>query len=208
VAAAIAAALHARGVRVATWKPVVTGLDEPDAGGWPADHEVLAAAVGGDAGAVTTATFGPAVSPHLAAQLAQRTLDLGALAAAAHTAAAGADVLVVEGVGGLLVPFGDFNVRDLALALGLPLVVAARPGLGTINHALLTIEAARGAGLDVRAVVLTPWPPRPSVMERSNRATIARLGDVAVATLAPTTPAAGDLAHSGATLPFDGWLGP
>jgi dethiobiotin synthetase len=208
VAAAIAAALHQRGERVAAYKPVVTGLDEPDAGAWPADHEVLAAAVGGDAGAVTTATFGPAVSPHLAAQLAQRTLDLGALAAAAHTAAAGADVLVVEGVGGLLVPFGDFNVRDLALALGLPLVVAARPGLGTINHALLTIEAARGAGLDVRAVVLTPWPPRPSVMERSNRATIARLGAVEVATLAPTTAAAGDLARCGAALAFDGWLGP
>ena len=208
VAAAIAAALHARGVRVATWKPVVTGLDEPDASGWPADHEVLAAAVGGDPRDVTTATFGPAVSPHLAAQLAQRTLDLDTLAQAARSAAAGAEVLVAEGVGGLLVPFGDFSVRDLALALGLPLVVAARPGLGTINHALLTIEAARHAGLDVRAVVLTPWPPEPSVMERSNRATIARLGDVAVATLAPTTPAAGDLARSGATLPFDGWLGP
>jgi dethiobiotin synthetase len=208
VAAAIAAALHQRGERVAAYKPVVTGLDEPDGGAWPADHEVLAAAVGGDPGDVTTATFGPAVSPHLAAQLAQRTLDLGALAAAARAAAAGADVLVVEGVGGLLVPFGDFNVRDLALALGLPLVVAARPGLGTINHALLTIEAARGTGLDVRAVVLTPWPPQPSVMERSNRATIARLGAVEVATLAPTTPAAGDLARCGATLAFDGWLGP
>jgi dethiobiotin synthetase len=208
VAAAIAGALHQRGERVAAWKPVVTGLDEPDAGAWPSDHEVLAAAVGGDPGDVTTVTFGPAVSPHLAAQLAQRTLDLGALVDAARAAAAGADVLVVEGVGGLLVPFGDFDVRDLALALGLPLVVAARPGLGTINHTLLTIEAARAAGLDLRAVVLTPWPPQPSVMERSNRATIARLGDVEVATLAATTPAAGDLARSGATLPFDGWLGP
>ena len=208
LAAAIAAALHQRGERVAVWKPVVTGLDEPDVGAWPADHEVLAAAVGGDPGNVTTATFGPAVSPHLAAQLAQRTLDLGALADGARAAAAGADVLVVEGVGGLLVPFGDFDVRDLALALGLPLVVAARAGLGTINHALLTIEAARAAGLDVRAVVLTPWPPQPSVMQHSNRATIARLGDVEVATLAPTASAARDLARSGATLAFDGWLGP
>ena len=208
LAAAIAAALHQRGERVAVWKPVVTGLDEPDVGAWPADHEVLAAAVGGDPRHVTTATFGPAVSPHLAAQLAQRTLDLGALADGARAAAAGADVLVVEGVGGLLVPFGDFDVRDPALALGLPLVVAARADLGTINHALLTIEAARAAGLDVRAVVLTPWPPQPSVMQHSNRATIARLGDVEVATLAPTTPAARDLARSGATLAFDGWLGP
>jgi dethiobiotin synthetase len=211
VAAAIAAALHARGERVAVWKPVVTGIDEPpDAAGWPPDHELLARAVGADPADVTTATFGPAVSPHLAAELAERMLDLDVLVRAARAAAsrASADALVAEGVGGLLVPFGDFSVRDLAAALGMPLVVAARPGLGTINHSLLTIESARAAGLDVRAVVLTPWPREPSVMERSNRATIARLGGVEVAALPATTPAAGDLARAGATLAFDRWLGP
>ncbi len=207
MAAAIAAALHARGTRVAAWKPVVSGLDEAHPGGWPADHELLARAVGGDPRDVTSTTFGPAVSPHLAAELAEKMLDLGVLLRAAHAAAAGAEVLVVEGVGGLLVPFGDFSVRDLAVALGLPLVVAARPGLGTINHSLLTIEAARSAGLDVRAVVLTPWPLDPNVMQRSNRATIERLGAVEVATLQPTTAAFGDLARAGAALPFDGWLG-
>jgi dethiobiotin synthetase len=211
VAAAIAAALHARGERVAVWKPVVTGLDEQEvahAGEWPPDHELLARAVGGDPRDVTTATFGPAVSPHLAAELAGRALDLAALVAAAQAAAAGADLVVAEGIGGLLVPLHDFTVRDLAVALGLPLVVAARPGLGTISHSLLTIEAARAAGLEVRAVVLTPWPQDPSVMQRSNRVTIERLGDVAVATLAPTTAAAGDLARAGAGLAFDGWIGP
>jgi dethiobiotin synthetase len=209
VAAAIAAALHARGERVAVWKPVVTGTDAPDddAAGWPPDHELLASAIGGDPRDVTTATFGPAVSPHLAAELAGAMLDLAALAGAARAAAAGADVLVAEGVGGLLVPFGDFTVRELALALGLPLVVAARPGLGTINHSLLTIEVARTAGLDVRAVVLTPWPDEPTVMQRSNRATIERLGEVEVAGLAPTTPRVDDLARAGATLPLDRWIG-
>jgi len=207
VAAAIAAALHARGERVAAWKPVVTGLDEPGDDGWPPDHELLARAVGGNPADVTTATFGPAVSPHLAAELAGAMLDLPALTRAARAAGARADVLVAEGVGGLLVPFGDFTVRDLAVALGLPVVIAARPGLGTINHSLLTIEAARAAGLDVRAVVLTPWPDEPSVMQRSNRATIERMGEVEVATLAPTTPRVDDLARAGATLPFDRWIG-
>lgn len=207
VAAALAATLHARGERVAVWKPVLTGLDEPG-GTWPPDHELLASAVDGDPREVTSATFGPAVSPHLAAELAERMLDLDVLVAAARAAGADADVLVAEGVGGLLVPFGDFDVRDLAAALGLPLVVAARPGLGTINHALLTIEAARAAGLDVRAVVLTPWPQQPSVMERSNRATIERLGAVEVATLATTTPAFEDLARAGSTLPSERWIGP
>lgn len=208
VAAAIAAALHARGERVAAWKPVVTGVDEPDAGDWPPDHELLARAAGGKARDATTATFGPAVSPHLAAELAGTTLDLAGLTRAARAAAAGADVLVAEGVGGLLVPFGDFTVRELAVALGLPLVIAARPGLGTINHSLLTIEVARAAGLDVRAVVLTPWPGREaSVMQRSNRETIERLGNVEVAGLAATTPAAADLARAGAALPLDRWIG-
>ena len=207
VAAAIAAALHARGERTAVWKPVVTGVGEPDGGGWPPDHELLAGAVGGNPREVTTATFGPAVSPHLAAELAGTMLDLEALAGAARAAAAGADVLVAEGVGGLLVPFGDFTVRELAVALGLPLVIAARPGLGTINHSLLTIEVARAAGLDVRAVVLTPWPGEPSVMQRSNRATIARLADIEVATLRATTPAFEDLARAGGALPFDRWIG-
>lgn len=210
VAAAIVAALRAGGTRVAAFKPVVTGLDEPDGGGWPADHELLAAAAGAAPQDVTRATFGPAVSPHLAAELAGETLELGALVAGAGeaTRVADAELLVVEGVGGLLVPFGDFDVRDLAVALGLPIVVAARPGLGTINHTLLTIEAARAAGLDVRAVVLTPWPAAPSVMERSNRETIAARGAVEVATLPATTAALPDLAQAGATLAFEGWLGP
>ncbi len=206
VAAAIAAALRARGERVAAWKPVVTGLDEPPADGWPRDHELLARVTGARRQDVTTATFGPAVSPHLAAELAGRMLDLDTLIASARRAAQAADVLVAEGVGGLLVPFGDFDVRDIAIALGLPLVIAARPGLGTINHSLLTIEAARAAQLDVRAVVLTPWPADPTPMQRSNRATIARLGGIEVATLGATTSRAADLATAGETLAPQRWV--
>ncbi len=71
-------------------------------------------------------------------------------------------------------------MRDLAAALGLPVVIAASPRLGTINHTLLSIESARAAGLDVRAVVLTPWPETPGELERSNRETISRLGEIEV----------------------------
>jgi len=184
LSAALVAALHAQGRRVAAIKPVLSGLDE-DPGGWPHDHELLAAAAGGVAAqAVAPVRFGPAVSPHLAAELAGTPLDPRALVAATRDAAAGADVVVVEGVGGLLVPLAPgFGVRELAAELGLPLVIAARPGLGTINHTLLTVEAARAAGLDVRAVVLTPWPEDPSVIERSNRTTIADLTGLPVETL-------------------------
>jgi dethiobiotin synthetase len=210
VAGAIAAALRARGERVAAYKPVVTGLDEAPAPGWPRDHELLAAAAGVPVGTVTPHTFGPPVSPHLAAELAGTELDVDAMVVAASAAAAEAraDVLVCEGVGGLLVPLTPTHtVRDLAVALGFPLVVAARPGLGTINHTLLTLEAARAAGLRVAGVVITPWPEAPDAMTRSNRATIARLGGAAVAGLPPLpdgTPAS--LAAGGAALPLDAWL--
>ncbi len=207
LAAALCAAIAAAGERVAAFKPVVTGIDEP-AGEWPADHELLAAVTGSRPGEVCTRTFGPAVSPHLAAEIAGTPIAFDALVSAARRAAASADVLVVEGVGGLLVPLSDdHDIRDLAVALGLPLVIAARPGLGTINHSLLTIEAARAAGLDVRAVVLTPWPAEPTVMQRSNRDTIARRGGVEAATLPQVTPDAPALAAAGATLGWPRWLG-
>jgi dethiobiotin synthetase len=184
VAAALCAALAARGARVAPFKPVVTGTQEPGRH----DHEVLAAAAGGglDPGAVAPLTFGPAASPHLAAELAGRRIEPAALVAAARAAEDGADALVVEGVGGLMVPLTPgYLVRDLARELGLPVVVAARPGLGTLNHTLLTLESARAVGLRVAGVVLTPWPARPDRLQASNRETITRLGGVDVGTLPP-----------------------
>ncbi len=208
------AAIAAAGEPVRTHKPVVTGLDEPplSPGAWPADHELLAAAAGMSPEEVSPLRYGPPASPHLAAQLAGEDIDSTALLAAAHTAAAdaaaGNATLIVEGVGGLLVPLAeDFTVCDLAAALRLPVLIAARPGLGTINHTLLTLQAARAAQLEVRAVVLTPWPQRPDAIERSNRETIARLGEVEVATLEHVADSgAAELARAGDGLPWLRWL--
>jgi dethiobiotin synthetase len=209
--AALLAAAAAAGEPVRAHKPVVTGLDDPP-GEWPPDHELLARATGQAPEEVAPERYGPPVSPHLAAALAGEHLDPERLATGALTALYAADAqgatLVVEGVGGLLVPLADdYTVRDLAAALGLPLLVAAPPGLGTINHTLLTLHAARAAGLEVRAAVLTPWPAEPSVMERSNRETLARLGEVEVAVLpAVPRPDLDALARAGETLPWQRWL--
>src|SRR5205823_7508329 len=95
---------------------------------------------------------------HYAAELEGEQIEPNELLAKARNAGEKAGALVCEGVGGLLVPLTPgYLIRDLALDLGLPVVIAARPGLGTINHTLLTLEAARTAGLDIRGVVLTPW---------------------------------------------------
>ncbi len=197
VAAAIAHTLADDGKRVAVFKPAVTGLDEIPADGLQSgqighfeahrpDHFVLREAARGSQSddEIAPYRYGPAMSPHLAADLAGEQIQPERLLAAARAAATGSDVLVCEGVGGLLVPLAaGYLVRDFAVDLGLPLAIAASPGLGTINHTLLTIEAARSAGLEIAMVVLTPWPEKPGRIEESNRETIAALGNVEVETL-------------------------
>ena len=183
VAAVIAAAGGGAGLDCAVFKPAVSGLDE---GGEP-DHALLARASG------SAQTDGR-----------DRPLPLRAAALAAPRGRAGrrgdrpdrlrargarpppsADVIVCEGVGGLMVPLTPRlpgpqpRRRPRAAARRSP----RAPGLGTINHTLLTIEAAWTAELEVRAVVLTPWPERAGRLEQSNRETIAELTGVEVMTL-------------------------
>ena len=191
---------------MAAFKPAVTGLDD-DPGEWGHDHELLASVAncGQTPEDVAPYRFGPPLSPHLAAELAGVEIDTQRLLAIAQEAAAGSDVLVVEGVGGLMVPLTPtYLVRNIANDLGLPVVFAARPGLGTINHSLLTVEAAWAADLVVAGVVMTPWREEPEPIELSNGETIERLGEVMVSALRGTTPA--DLAAAGASLPLDAWL--
>jgi dethiobiotin synthetase len=182
VAAAIARTRAANGERVAVFKPAVSGLgDESEP-----DHELLRRAAGSEQAdeEIAPYRYREPVSPHLGAELAEEEIEPARLRAAAGAAAEGADFFVCEGVGGLLVPLTlGYLVRDLARDLGLPAVIAAPPGLGTINHTLLTLEGARAVGLDVAAVVLTPWPETPSDVESSNHEAIGRLGTVEVLTL-------------------------
>lgn len=192
-AAAIARTARADGARVAAFKPAVSGLDDyplaPEI--WESaaelpDHVLLRLASGSSQAdeEIAPYRYGPPVSPHLAAELSGEFIDPDRLRGAALEATENADLLVCEGVGGFLVPLTiDYLVRDLARDLALPVVVVASPSLGTINHTLLTVQAIRSAGLEVAAVVLTPWPEKPSAMELSNLTTIARLGSVEIETL-------------------------
>jgi dethiobiotin synthetase len=182
VAAVLARTLAAEGKRVTVFKPAVTGLEEEG----ETDHALLRRASGSSQSdeEIAPYRYDPPASPHLAAALAGEEIDPERLRKAARAAAAGADAIVCEGVGGLLVPLSPtYLVRDLAVDLGYPLVIVATPGLGTINHTLLTLESARAAGLEVAAIALNPWPEQPSEIERDNRETIAELGAVRVEVL-------------------------
>ena len=124
------------------------------------------------------------MSPHLAAGLAGVEIDPERVMAAARAAAEGADAIICEGAGGLLVPLSpSWTMRACAVELGYPLVIVSPPGLGAINHTLLTVEAARSVGLRVAAVVINPWPAEPTPIETDNRETIAALSGVPVLTL-------------------------
>ena len=203
VSAALIAAITASGEPVRAYKPVVTGLEDQldRRTGWPHDHELLASLAAMTPADVSPLRYGPAASPHLAAQLAGERIAAADLLAAAQALAANAiaacATVIVEGVGGLLVPLtDDCSVCDLAAELSLPLVIAAR-----------TVRAARAAGLEVQAVVLTPWPDQPRELELSNRETIERLGEVEVKTLAQIArPERDELARVGESLPWRRWL--
>lgn len=187
-AAMLAHSFAREGLRVKVFKPALTGLDEPV----EPDHAILRRAARSEQREEEIAPFryGPPVSPHLAAAKVGEEIRREDLLEAARIAREGADAFICEGVGGLLTPLSiGYQVRDLIADLAMPVAIASPPGLGAINHTLLTIEAARAAGLRVTSVILTPWPEEPGEIELSNRETIAALGAIDVATLPWIDPA-------------------
>jgi dethiobiotin synthetase len=167
VTCALLAALRAGGRAPRALKPVETGITERHAG---TDAARLHRASGG-AGRVEDVcpvTYDEPLAPLVAAERAGRPVDWAAVEAARARQAASGDVLVVEGAGGLLVPFArgsDGSVVDLADLAGrwaLDLVVVAADRLGVLNHALLTVREAERRALRVRAVVLNAVRPAPA----------------------------------------------
>jgi malonyl-CoA O-methyltransferase len=187
VVSAILAAAWAEREPVAYWKPVATG-------GYPGDPDRDTATVGRLLGSgieilPETYLFPDPLSPHLAARLVGGTIEPALLLAdLARYQAAGAAGrgLVVEGVGGLLVPLTDegYLFADFLVAARLPCLLVARSTLGTINHTLLTLEALRRRDLSLLGVVLD-GPPN-----RENRRAIERFGRVPI--LAEVPPLALD----------------
>jgi dethiobiotin synthetase len=167
VSCALLAALRAAGRAPRALKPVETGITERHAG---TDAARLHRASGG-AGAVEDVcpiTYDEPLAPLVAAERAGRPVDWAAVEGARARQAAAGDVLLVEGAGGLLVPFAresDGTVVDFAALAGrwaLDLVVVAADRLGVLNHTLLTVREAERRGLRVRAVVLNAVRPAPA----------------------------------------------
>jgi dethiobiotin synthetase len=173
VTCALALALRELGRRVSVMKPVETGvLDQAE-----------------DAVALRRAAADPAplhdvcpwrlrapLAPSVAARLEGTAVDPGRLEALVHRRLEEADVLLVEGAGGLLVPIVDsITWADLAARLGLPILIVAANRLGTVNHCALTTRVAEQMGLAVLGIVLSQPQPERDPSAESNAATITSL---------------------------------
>ena len=154
VSCALVRAMRARGLDVGAMKPVETGVEAAG----PLDGQALQEAAGGadPLDEVCPQRFALPAAPAIAAEHEGRRVDLGAVRYAFAKLAARHEWMVAEGAGGLLVPVDrGLCMADLARDLKLPLLVVARASLGTINHTLLTLEAAAARGLEVAGVVLS-----------------------------------------------------
>ena len=197
VACALAHALRARGRTVAVMKPVETGVVSG-----PADALRLREAAVDPAPLEDICPYRlrAPLAPAVAARAEGVTIDLARLETLIRRRQAAADVLLVEGAGGLLVPIRDaVTYADLAARLGLPLLVVAANRLGTINHCALTARVAAAAGLTVLGFVLSQPSPQRDASTTSNTATIEGLTGM---TCLGEIPHLDDPAHAGRFLRF------
>ncbi|MBI6545471.1 MAG: dethiobiotin synthase [Cyanobacteria bacterium NC_groundwater_1444_Ag_S-0.65um_54_12] len=207
VTAGLAAALRATGLAVGVWKPVQSGAVSCDPEG---DASLLRqwSGVTDACAAIAPLAFPDPLCPQLAAAASGITLTLADLVRAGEPLHQRYDILLVEGAGGLAVPLTSTEtVRELAVCLGFPLLLVARPGLGTINHCLLSLAYARQANLSIIAVLLNGCPPsggKPDVSIPSNPTMIERFGKVPV--LGPLSWLPQPLTAAGLAPVFDGYL--
>jgi dethiobiotin synthetase len=189
VAGAIADWFRRRRYRVAVCKPCATGCVRRREGLVSEDAEFLAACSDTDhpLDLICPLRYAEPLAPAIAAERAGESLDWASIDRSVRLMSAGSDVMIVEGVGGIMVPMdAQSTVLDTAVQLKVPVVIVARAGLGTINHTLLTISAARVAGVRVAGVVINRYPTDvASAAEETNPRAIERWGKTSVLCLVP-----------------------
>jgi dethiobiotin synthetase len=216
VSCALLAAARARGRRVGAMKPIAAGAEATPLGLRNDDALALIAAARGTSldapvpaseyDAVNPYCFAPPVSPHIAAAEAGVAVDLARIAALARARLAGHppenDWLVVEGAGGWLAPLSDReSIADLAVAVGLPVLLVVGLRLGCLNHAELTAREIRRTGLPLLGWVANTVDPHMARLEENVSMLTSRFGEPPLARFGYADPPAA-LAEAGLRL-FD-----
>ncbi|MBC7962353.1 MAG: dethiobiotin synthase, partial [Steroidobacteraceae bacterium] len=161
--------LRVNGINVGVMKPVTSGCRAVNGVLVSEDAELLCEAAGIPCSEdVAPYCLREPLAPAEAAKIDGVRIDFARIKGAYGRLAATYDYVIVEGAGGLMVPLsGGLLIADLARELDLPLLVVARPGLGTINHTVLTCFAARQMELSVAGVIINGMPEQPGAAERS-----------------------------------------
>ena len=196
VAGAIAAWFRARHHTVAVSKPIATGCPRRREGLVSEDAEFLASCADTrhPLDLVCPQRYAEPLAPAVAAARAGQPVDWSEVDRSLRIMSGDADVLIVEGVGGILVPLDEGRlVLDMAAELNFPTVIVARPNLGTINHTLLTLHALRSRHVPVAGIVINRYPAdTPGLAEETNPRAIEQFGRAPILAILPHDPTVTD----------------
>jgi len=189
----LAGVFRKNGVKAAAFKPVQTGGIESDEGLLSEDALFYRAAAGlpYSVREMNPCCLRMPLSPNIAARVSGQVIDPASLAEAYRRLAGENDFVLVEGAGGLCVPLVEyrFTMADLAHLLDTPLLVVARPGLGTINHTVLTVRYARWSGLEVKGIIINGYREEQATLaERTNPEVIEGMTGVPILGIMPYLP--------------------
>jgi dethiobiotin synthetase len=189
VSAGIATALRFRGVDVGVMKPTETGCRMRSGRLVPRDALLLmkSALVKDPLSLVNPFRFGKPLAPSVAAEQDGKKIDPDKILKAFHALRERHDFMIVEGAGGIMVPLcGQYTYLDLACTMGLPVLIVARPGLGTINHTLLSIAALKGRNIAIAGIVINyalDW--KPGLAEETSPAVIEQISGIRIVGILP-----------------------
>lgn len=189
VTGAIAAALAGRGVKPGVFKPIATGCRLTREGLVSEDAEFLSYCADSELllSQINPICYLDAAAPSVAIERSKREIDWDALRLAYNNVRQSSAAVLVEGIGGVMVPLeDDYLVLDLMVDMGLPVVIVAASRLGAINHTLMTLEICRARKLRVAGVVLNRYrPEHAGIAEETNAQVISEFGDVPILAVIP-----------------------
>ena len=185
VTAAISSCLIKNGLDVNVLKPFQTGIEDPVVHDVEFIYGVIAKTF--DIYKVCPFRLEKPLSPYYASKLEKINYSTSDIIKILEGSMAENSINLVEGAGGLKVPITkNYFMSDLAKDLALNLLIVAKPGLGTVNHTLLTVDHARSCGLDVMGVVISNYPEKPDLADSTNISQLKELLDIEILGIIPS----------------------